>query len=359
MMEFTWRGFRGSIEPHWVVEHSRLKTFRRLLMDRGGLNPHDAQALCEDLVVAAYGIAGNEYVEGLRGRCEAFADAWDQVRARYAEALYTLSPSSRKLPPNLEPAALRPLLDELQAHLEFLTGRDPVRFASDGRPLTAEEVLSGVEHELFTDDPIRRSGDPRVFNTVDQEAARLQQRLQRGGQEWIVELQRAAKPRSKASVKRSALAQARGLAEMDPIFAANGFEAAIIPPGGDRNGPRLTADGIHWLDADSWQVLEWKMLRDDPRFSVLEEQARATPGDPPQFGEAPEAAAGGLTYIDLPEGFESLRFDMHRDAQYFERLKSLGCKGFVWMTDNPGMARAFERVKAELELAGIILIGPE
>ena len=36
-MEFTWRGFRGSIEPHWVVEHPRLKTFRRLLMDRGGL----------------------------------------------------------------------------------------------------------------------------------------------------------------------------------------------------------------------------------------------------------------------------------------------------------------------------------
>jgi hypothetical protein len=138
----------------------------------------------------------------------------------------------------------------------------------------------------------------------------------------------------------------------------------IRPPWAGTEGLRLEADGIRFVGSDGFEVLEWKGLDNEPLFTKIDSpEALQAAAEARTRGQT---SPPGLTYIDEPgrlagepQNYEKLRADMNRDSQYFQELRGLGCRGMVWMTNSPGMARAFEQVMAELHLEGIVPMGPQ
>ena len=323
-----------------MANNSRVRNFRDLLIDRGGLDANQARGVVERLISGAFDFFGTDYVDGMNADVEAIVRLRGDLRKRF-EAVLNLPPGPTALPPDLQPSALAPVLGELESHLENITGRTPTRAAADARRMSMDDFAHLVEGDeagphpgeppptdtpLETeghvpDDPLARASDPRVRALVDQRAADLQQLLRRNGQNWEVQAQPAAR-RGNAAV-----GQTRGLSQSDPVFAGNGYEVAITTPWGER----LEADGVRFIDNQHFEILEWKNRDDNPYFN----------------------------YLDRPEGFDKLKLDMARDARFLEEMRALGCEGFVWMTNSSEVTPFFDQAAADMHTRGITFLGPE
>ena len=342
MSVFEFRGFRTSLETEWVVaNNSRVRNFRELLVDRGGLNANEARTLVERLINGGFDLFGEDYAGSMNADIQAIVRLRSDLRGRF-QAVLELPPGHAQLPANLEPGVLGPLLGELETHLENVSGRSPTRAAADARRMSMDDFLRTFEGDesaarpgepalteaplegegALLDDPLSRTGDPRVVAMVNERAAHLQGLLRRNGANWQVEVQPAAMRGREAGV-----AQGRGLSGLDPTFAGNGYEVVITTPWGER----LEADGLRFIDDQHFEVLEWKNLNDNPYFS----------------------------YLDRPEGFDKLKADVGKDARFFQELNALGCQGFVWMTNSAEISRAFEQAAAETHTRGVTFLGPE
>ncbi len=333
MNDFTFAGLRTTLDSTRIVEGStRLKAFRSRLVARG-VDEVRAQSLVERLVLGAWGTFGDEYVAQMDGAIGRITRAQRELRSRL-DRILKLRPGEAT-PPELSARELARLQFELEQGLTEVTGRSPTRAAEGARAITDDEVreyTSGLEPPEYAprntveepddelsrqDDPLRRGADIDARGRATARAAALQQRL---GDGWTVVLDRARN-----------IEQARGLAALDPDFAANGFEIVITSPDGTHFHP----DGVHFIgDPDqggSFEFLEWKGLTDDPN---------------------------AFNYTSGETAFRELKDDIEADVARAPRFARAGCIGFVWVTDSVKMFAAFQEAAADIHTRGVTFLGP-
>jgi hypothetical protein len=359
-MNFTFEGLRTSLEPAWVVARDPHLTALRERFVSGGIDEPRAQRLVENLVVGAFAMFGHEYLGEMHGELDAVVKIRGELRARFDRALRL--PPTGALPAELQPGALGPLQAELEMHLARLDGRSPTRAAADALPLSIEDALARYEGDDATgaalgdapptgipdegegtprDEPMTRASDPGAGLAVRSRAAEIERSFNRRAgiapdarARWRVEVARVPD-------RAWGVAQTRGLSGLDPTFAGNGYELRITPPEAagatfPKPNPRapleptlrdyqFQPDGVHFVDGDRFEFLEWKHREDNPYFN----------------------------YLDTPEGFERLKADMRKDLRNLEQLRGVGCVGFVWGTDSADVYDAFVRAAAEMHLDGI------
>jgi hypothetical protein len=261
-----------SIErPRWTSSDPRIANFVDYLVRRGDLDRPQAQRLADDIVAGMLLELGDDYV----GRMQRHVNGILRVRVELANrynALLAHFGGRRgavpvQLPDNLQPAAFRALFDQLNAHLE---GFDTLKRHAQYQ-FERQALLNDVEGLRDPPEPGRRPSGRRRFEAEALEQTRSRELTGILGEQQVPERvqdalaafrQRyfaAAPPGWEVGVQRvpaygAGAAQARGLSDLDPAFAAEGYELRITTP----TGQVIRPDGVIQGRGGGFVFLEWK-----------------------------------------------------------------------------------------------------
>lgn len=365
--------------PEALENAPRLKAFQDHLVTRSGMTETEARGFIGTLVAAMVEKIGIEYAEGMRVHVEGVMSIRTQLRGKYNAVLEHFGKRGivRELPPELQPEVFRDLYNQLADHIEAIKSpAEAVQAATN--PAVADDLATamrefdapgppkeppGPPEEILTPDVAKTLGEPPLvedkgpkpdldLDDVDVrewlpgvaeqsrvERLRYMERLRARGEDPVARaaagtaaidfgLRYAIPPDWTLSVRRiprfgSSEEQIRALGEIDPVFAATGYELVLRSPSGQAYAPDGVGQGTK-----GYVFLEYK----DP------------------LGATPSG------YYSTEAGIESLRQTMIARAEMAGQLP--GCGGWSYKTGQPWLDDLIFEIRDSLppELADRILV---
>jgi len=283
--------------PGWATTDQRVGNFVEYLVRRGEMERPHARQLANDIIMGRLVEVGEAYLGGaVQPHLDGILRVRVELAKRYQAILDHFGGRSGsvpiELPSELQPTAFRALFDELNTHLEgfekakTLTeeyldlpeirddfeglldrapdlprGAAPSKAEPSGRRRGEADAVALARARDLTRELGRQLRPPEVHEALVRFRAEYLPRLP---DDWLVSVRRVTRTEAGA-------AQIAGLSELDPAFAAHGYELMIRPPG--RNP--IYPDGVAQFPRGGFAFLEWKEpfgIEPSGYYSTLEGQ---------------------------------------------------------------------------------------
>jgi hypothetical protein len=273
--------------PRWTTADRRVGDFVEYLVRRGEprMDRRRARQLADDVIAGRLVEVGENFMgHQVQPHLDGILRVRVELAKRYQAVLDHFGGRSGsvpiELPPELQPAAFRALFKELNQHLlgfekaktlttelldepSILTdleglrdpapdlprGEAPSRAEPSGRRRGEADEVQLARARHLTRELGRQRRPPEVTEALVRFRAEYLPDLPEG---WQVGTRRVTRTEAGS-------AQIAGLSELDPAFAANGYELMITPPGGVPGRDSFYPDGVaQFPRGGRFAFLEWK-----------------------------------------------------------------------------------------------------
>jgi hypothetical protein len=268
--------------PRWTTTDRRVGNFVEYLVRRGEMEHPRARQLADDIITGMLVEVGEDFLgHQVQGHLDGILRVRVELAKRYQAVLEHFGGRSGsvpiELPPELQPAAFRALFDELNTHLEgfenaktltteFLD-EPAIRGDLEGLHEAAPDLPRGDEPPRAEGPSGRRRGEADAVQLARarqltgllgrqrRPPPEVTEALARFRAEYLPELPESWQVGVRRVTRTEAgSAQIAGLSELDPAFAANGYELSIETPQGQEFHP----DGVAQFPRGGFAFLEWK-----------------------------------------------------------------------------------------------------